>query len=68
MIWRNYTRKNEKEPAPDMIIRAVDHYCTSNNGIKRTVERFGVARSTLRDHHFYSEAELRLTGTGSNCQ
>ena len=46
---RNYIRKTDKGPAPDIIRRAVNHYCTSNDGTKRTAELFGVARSTLRD-------------------
>ena len=40
-------RKTEKGPAPNTIRRAVDHYCSSNDGGKRTAELFGVARPTL---------------------
>ena len=54
---RKYARKTEQGPAPD-IRKAVEHYCTSNDGITRTAELFGVARSTVRDHNF-QEAELR---------
>ena len=50
---RNDERKlTEKGPAPDIIRRAVDHYCTSNDGTKRRDELFGVARSSARDHNY----------------
>ena len=47
---RNYVRKTNKGPAPNIIRGAVDHYRTSNDGTKKTADLFGVARSTFRDH------------------
>ena len=47
---RNYKRKTGKGPTPDFIRRAVDHFFTSTDGIKKTSLLFGVPKSTLRDN------------------
>ena len=46
---RNYKRKTVRGP-PDVIRKAIDHYCTTDDATKTTAALFGIQRTTLRDH------------------